>query len=445
MTRSNHSQTPGKAIVSRIVRREQQPRSFRRATLLGAMVAATALILTACVGQGSTAKTTVRSNDELPAKDVTTTLKLWNYAADPIPHWWPDSIAEFNKDYPNVKVETSQIVYAQMTAKLLGSGISKSIPDGVLYNPADSAKLFSAGIIQDMTSEWNSFPDRADFPQSVVLKSGSKVISVQGYLNTTAIWYNKTILDKVGIAAPPTTLEQFDQALSAVHSAGYGGFLLSAQPNGSGEFDFLPWLYAYGQNYGHWDRTKVQAVFDMFGKWIAAGYIPKDVTNNSEGDNGNVFANGNYAFAQNGNWNLMTARAAHYKFDWGVSDFPAGPAGAHGIGGGEGFSIGAGTKYPALVFKLFQTMLLTKDAQIAILKETGSLPVRADAAKDPAISSNPDLATYAKVVQELGARPNTPKISDYLNAMGKIWNSFVGGSTDSSEATDAIIKQLSTL
>lgn len=423
--------------------RSRRARSWRKVLVAGAIVTAGALALTGCVGQGSAAAGASAVNTQLPPANVSTTIKLWNYQTAPIPKFWTDGIAAFNKEYPNVKVETTNIPYGNMTSKLLGSGISKSIPDGMLYNPADSAKLYGAGIIQDMSPYWNAFKDRSQFPSSVVWKSGSNVLSVQGYLNTTAIWYNKTILDKAGITKPPKTMAEFGAALAAVKKAGYKGFLLSAEPNGSGEFDFLPWLYAYGQNYGHWDKKTVEKVFSTFGQWIDAGYIPKDIANTNEGDNGNLFANGQYAFVQNGNWNLAWNRAVKYPFTWGVANFPAGPSGAHGIGGGEGFSIGKGTKYPALVFKLFQTMLLGKNAEIATLKGTGMLPTRNDAASDPLIKSDPDLRTYATVVKELGARPNSPKISDYLNNLGKIWNGFVGGSVNASQAADEVVQQLS--
>lgn len=425
--------------------RSTRPNAWRKALAVGALVTTGALVMTGCVGQGSAATAGAAADTSLPPSNVSTTIKLWNYQTPPFPKFWSDGIAAFNKEYPNVKVETTNIPYGNMTSKLLGSGISKSIPDGMLYNPADSAKLFQAGIIQDMSAYWNAYPERSQFPSSVVWKSGSSVLSVQGYLNTTAIWYNKTILDKAGVTQPPKTMAEFSAALAAVKKAGYKGFLLSAEPNGSGEFDFLPWLYAYGQNYGHWDKATVEKVFSTFGQWIDAGYIPKDVANTNEGDNTNLFANGQYAFVQDGNWNLSWTRAAKWPFDWGIANFPAGPAGAHGIGGGEGFSIGKGTKYPALVFKLFQTMLLGKNAEIANLKATGELPTRNDAATDPAIKSDPGLATYATVVKNLGARPNTVKISDYLNELGKIWNSFVGGSITASQAADEVVAQLSKL
>jgi len=420
-------------------------RAFGRRTFVGGAAGAVAISLTACVGQGSTSTATTTdaaSAAALPSADVTTTIKLWTYQTLPNAKSWDAAITRFNARFPNVKVDTTNIPYAEMTSKLVGSGISKGIPDGVSYNPADSAKLMEAGIIQEITPFWNSFADKGQFPDSVVWKMGDKVLSVQGYLNTTAIWYNKTILDKAGVTSVPTTIEEFSAALAKVKAAGYGGFLLAATPDGSGEFDFLPWFYGYGQNYGAFDKATTQTVFENFGRWIDAGYIPKDVTNNNEDDNNNLFASGKYAFVQNGNWNLEKARGAKYSFEWGVADFPAGPAGAHGIGGGEGFSIGAGTKYPALVYNLFEEMLLTREAQLSILKETGSLPTRRDAGADTSIQSNADLATYAKVVSELGARPNSPKISDYLNTFGRIVNSFVGGTIKADQAADQVVQQL---
>lgn len=386
----------------------------------------------------------VAQDTALPPSDTSATLRIWHYHGDPPPPWWPIGVARFQEEFPNVAVESTPVPYANMTAKLLGSGISGDMPDGFHYNPADAEKLYAAGVLKPMTPYWSAYEDKDQFPSSVVWKSGEEVLSVQGYINTTAIWYNKTILDEAGVEVP-TTMEEFSDALAAVDEAGYDGFLLSAQPHGSGEFDFLPWLYAYGQNYGAWDREVVKDVLDMFGGWIDAGYIPRDITNNNENDNGNIFAIGNYAFAQNGNWNLNKARDADYPFEWGIANFPAGPAGAHGIGGGEGFSIGGKTEHAALVFRLFEVMLLTKDSQLGILKDTGSLPVRADAATDPFILDDPALSTYATVVAQLGARPPTPKVSDLLNELGRIWNAFVGGSIDSSQAADLFVENLSDL
>ncbi|MEA5116463.1 MAG: extracellular solute-binding protein, partial [Propionicimonas sp.] len=187
-------------------------RPWRRRSLVAVLAGTLSLALTACVGQGNSVQSPSADSGSaagLPSADVSTTITLWTYQTLPNGKWWDDAIARFNQQYPNVKVETTNIPYAEMTSKLLGSGISKSIPDGVLYNPADSDKLLEAGIIQDFTPLWNDFADKGQFPESVVWKVDDKVLSVQGYLNTTAIWYNKTILDKAGVTKVPTTIDEF--------------------------------------------------------------------------------------------------------------------------------------------------------------------------------------------------------------------------------------------
>ena len=411
----------------------------------GSVAAVAALALTsACVGTGATEGGTSASSVEPPPEDITANLSIWSYQdANAIPAWWTDAIDRFNETYPNVTVETTNIPYANMPERLLGSGLSDSIPDGVLYNPADAAKLFEADIIMDLAPFWEDFSDADQFPESAVWHHGDAVISVQGHLNTTALWYNQDILDEVGIEVPKTVAE-FSDALAAVDAAGYGGFLTGAQPNGSGEFDFFPWLMAYGQNYADWDRDTLIEVFDLFRDWLDAGYIPQDITGNNEGDNHNQFASGQWAFVQNGNWNLKAAES-DFDFEWGVAELPEGPDGSHSVGGGEGFSIGADTEHPYLVWALFEEMVLTSDAELAALEEDGRLPVRADASADPRMADDPNLAVYADVVANLGSRPSTPLVGDYLIAMGTVWNSFVGGAIDAETAADRIIEQMGEL
>jgi multiple sugar transport system substrate-binding protein len=239
----------------------------------------------------------------------------------------------------------------------------------------------------------------------------------------------------------PTTIDELDAALAAVDAAGYEGMLVSGAAAG-GEFDIFPWTLAYGQNYGAWDRDTLIEVFETFGGWLDAGYIPRDITGWAQNDNYPRFAAGNTAFAQLGNWSLGSARD-EIGFDFGVAELPAGPDGSHSIGGGEGFSLTTTAENPEWVLGVFESMFLDQAAEIEMLNVNGCIPARADAASDPAIASDPKLAAYAEVVANLGARPATPLISDYLVEFGTVWNAFVGGQIDAGEAADQLIAKTS--
>jgi multiple sugar transport system substrate-binding protein len=416
----------------------------RRFLALGA-AGGMATLLSACVGGGGSGKKAtgpVRiSATGLPPTGTSGTITIWSYVDLKSGPWINPAIKAFKNRYTKADVTYTYVPYEQLVSKVLGAAATGRGPDGLLFNPSDAPKLSQSGLLADMTRLWTGLDGHDRFSESTVWKVGGKVISVQGYVNTTALWYNKTILDRAGVAVP-TTMEEFGRALKTVHDKGYQAMLLGALPTGSGEFDFFPWLLAEGQNYGAWDRNKLISVFDRFGGWLAAGYIPRDITGFNENDNYTKFAGGNTAFCQTGNWELATA-TKDLKFDYGVTGLPAGSKGSHSIGGGEGVSILAKARKPELVWAFFVSALLTKQAQLDVLKATGSLPARTDAAADPAVTADPLLKAYSQVVADLGTRPATPLISDYLVDMGKVWNAFVGGQLNSAQAADRVIAQMS--
>jgi ABC-type glycerol-3-phosphate transport system substrate-binding protein len=400
-----------------------------------------ALSLISC-GSNSTPKAASPATGA-PAKDTRATVTIWSYSAENSGKWIDNELARFKTEYPNVKVNWTYVPGDTMVAKLLGTGVAGGAPDGIFYNPSDAAQLFQAGVVGDMTPYWNTFADRSQFPDSVVWRVGSKVLSVQGYTNSTALWYNKTILDKLGLQ-PPTTVAELDTDLKAIHKAGYGGLTMCATPTAESEFQIFPWLLGEGMNYGSWDQTKLTTVFGQLNSWIKAGYIPRDITSWNQADAFNKFSSGRYAFTQNGNWQLSAAKTA-LKFQWGVVPLPAGSAGSHSVGGGEGFSIGAKTTHGALVWQFFKEALLTKDSELGFLKDFGVIPVRADAAADPELSADPNLATFAQVVKGAVSRPSSPKISGYLIDVGKIWNALAGGQITPQQAAQEVVQQTSAL
>lgn len=415
--------------------------SIGRRGLLGA---ALGVSLTACVGGkgsgNSSGGAPAAVPQALPPADTNATVSVWSYVEAKTAPWVARAQKALKAEFPNVTIKYTYVPYANMAAKLLGTAVSGGGPDGIFYNPSDAAKISQSGVLADMTTFFDAYAGKSQFPDSIVWRYQDKVISLQGYVNTTALFYNKTILDSLGLQ-PPKTIDELDEQLGKVNAAGKGGLTMCAQPTAESEFQIFCWMLGEGLNYGKWDKAILDTLFGRFDKWIKAGYIPRDISSWTQGDAFNKFSGGQYAFSQNGNWNLTTAK--QLKFEWGVVPIPAASAGSHSIGGGEGFSIGAKTANGALTWRFFELALLTTEAEKAILKDSGSIPVRTDAAQDPAIQQDPNLATFGQVVADMGARPSTPLISDYLVATGKIWNSLAGGQISPSQASDRLIAQTS--
>jgi multiple sugar transport system substrate-binding protein len=397
------------------------------------LVTALAASLTACSASGPTGSTGFSTEE--PAQDIEATLDVWGYVSEDTP-WIQESIAKFEEKYPNATLVYTYYPYDQIAAKLLGTAVAGGGPDGLIYNPSDAAKLAEAGVIGDIAPFWDNFADADQFPESVVWKNGDAVVSVQGYVNTTALFYNKDILDQLGID-PPTTVEELGDDLKLATEAGYGGMTMCANPTAESEFQIFPWLVSDGQNYGGFTVDGVSNVFGELVSWIDAGYIPRDIVGWTQGDAMDKFGGGSYAFVQAGNWTLSGDK--EFPFNWGVVPLPAGSAGSFSVGGGEGLSIGANSKNAALTWEYFKGSLLDRDFELSLLQSQGNIPVRSDAADSPEISADPNLKVFAEVVSTMKNRPSTAKMSDYLLAMGKVWNSVASGLITPDEAGQQVV------
>lgn len=418
----------------------------KQTVIAASLVLGLALSVTAGAANAGTLTPVTKDalSTQLPSKSTKAKINIWGYIDPKAANsaWINDGVQTLKKKFPNVTVNYTYVPYDQIAAKFLGTAVAGGAPDGIIYNPADSANLSRAGLLANMSPFWNKYKDKSQFPSSMVWKNDSKVISLQGYVNTTALFYNKDILDAAGVT-PPKTVADLESAFKAVAKIGYQGLAMTAVPTAESEFQIFPWLLGAGQNYGTYEASVVSGVFSKFNDWIAAGYVPRDIAGWSQGDAFQNFSGGKFAFTQNGNWQL--GLAAKLPFQWGVVPIPAGPAGSFSVGGGEGFSIGAKTKNAALTWQFFEGALLTKSSQINNLKKTGSMPARTDAANDNFIASNPALKVFAGVVANLKSRPNSPAVADYLVSMGKIWNAMAGGVTKPSDAASQVVLELNNL
>ncbi len=89
-----------------------------------------------------------------------------------------------------------------------------------------------------------------------------------------------------------------------------------------------------------------------------------------------------------------------------------------------------------------QDALLTKDAELRVLKLQGSIPARKDAANDEAVTSNVNAEAFAKIVAAMKSRPRSVNMENDIVQMGKIWNSVAGGQLSPSVGAAQVVSGL---
>ena len=202
--------------------------------------------------------------------------------------------AEFMRQYPNVEIEYRKDQAANLlenTPRVLAG----DDPPDIVRLPL-VVDLVVNNLLLDLDPYADAFGWDA-WPQSILAQvrvdengsrgSGSLYGLGLGY-NITGIFYNKTLADQIGMAAPPETLAELDAHLAAAKAAGIqpivgmnvpiAGTALPYQMvlNQYVDKDYLNgWIH---QQPGHIFNSPValQAT-EHFQDWIEAGYFQSDV------------------------------------------------------------------------------------------------------------------------------------------------------------------------
>jgi multiple sugar transport system substrate-binding protein len=140
--------------------------------------------------------------------------------------------------------------------------------------------------------------------------------------NTLALYYNKNVLQAAGV--DPATVKDWNSltaALGKVKTAGKKGITFSAIGTEEGSFQFLPWFWGAGANLTNLSAPPAVSALSLWTGWLKNGYAPHSVINNTQTTSWQEFATGQFAFAENGTWQLANAQKA--GFPYGVIPIPA--------------------------------------------------------------------------------------------------------------------------
>lgn len=398
------------------------------------LIAAAALLLSAPLFAGG--------NKE--AAGAASTLTVWHYfSVDSQVQELLDLAKLFNAVNPKARVSYVFVPYDQLPNKVVAAAAANSGPDVVVYNGPTIGNFVDAKAVVDLTPYWSAFKDKDLFAPAVVHSIGGKVYGVQGYVNLLGLWYNKDILDKVGVQ-PPRTIDELTAALAKVTAAGYKGITLTGKPNDQGEWQAYPWLSAYGWSYENPSELAALQAFNLVAAWVQDGYLSRNVVTWEQVEPFQAFTVGDVAFCENGNWQIGTAKAS-VKFNYGVVPMPSGTAQAREYLGGEAESIGAFSKNPQLAWQYLAATYFSKEGQLIAFRDVGSIPSRKDAASDPAVTGDTLLAPFAQEVISSGAvyPPEAGSVVKVRNAqliVGQDWSAVIAGQESAMNAAMQVVE-----
>ena len=421
--------------------RSQRGSVSRRRLLQGAAAGVGSLTLAGGLGQLLAAcggAPSPSSAGQTVGRNTTGSITVWHYSSANDLKAVQDYTALFQKKYPKVTVKLQYVEFSETPKRAIAAAAAKSGPDVFIYGGNEVNAMYKAGTFRSIDSLWSNYADKHQFPDGVITRFNNKVYGVKGYVNLTGLWYNKDILDQVGVQ-PPKTFDEVTQVFAkvAASSKKYVPIALTGQPTDQGDWTAWPWLSGYGFTYPNPDQNAIQSTFNLVNEWARKGYLPKEAVQWGQAETFTRFAVGDVAFMENGNWNIGPAqRNIGGKFRYGTAQLPTGPRHSGLFLGGEAVWMGAFTRVPELAWAYMKETLLSKPGLLITLKESGTIPARADMANLPEVTSNTALQPYIAAVKARGSEypPQGGRAIAAQAVVAQNWSAVIAGQKSPAQA-----------
>jgi multiple sugar transport system substrate-binding protein len=318
-----------------------------------------------------------------------------------------------------VTVKRTAYDTSDLTNKTLLAAQQGAAPDVLILDNPVVSTLAEAGVL---TSAADSKLDTSAVQPNLLAagRQGGKTYGVPIGANTLALYYNNAVLRAAGVdIASVKDWPSLTDALAKVKAAGKKGITFSAIGTEEGSFQFLPWFWGSGAGLTKLDSAQAAAALSLWDGWLKDGLAPNSVLQNTQTTSWQEFATGDYAFAENGTWQLANAKEA--GLDYGIIPIPAQSGGsAPAPTGGEFVTVPVqhDTDRYATSNKLVTCLTSADNANTT--DTTLSYIGATDAVQTKQVASNAELQVWVQAVKAAKGRTSDdlgtkyPKISEQL-------------------------------
>ncbi|PMR59840.1 sugar ABC transporter substrate-binding protein [Verrucosispora sp. ts21] len=409
--------------------------------------ASLALTVAACGGEDKAAEEQPKAD---PAS-LTAELTWWD-TSDPQNEGpaFKELIAKFNQTHPNVKINYQSVPFGEAQNKFKTAAQAKSgAPDILRAEVAWVPEFASLGYLYALDGS-ELLSDATDFLATPLAsnKYDGKTYGIPQVTDSLALMYNKELLTKAGISAPPKTWAELKSASQTIKdSTGAEGVYV----NPAGYF-MLPFMYGEGGDLVDPEAKKIIVNSEQNAAGLAiakdlidSGAAAKPSANDAYGTMMTLFKEQKVAMIINGPWevnNVSSAPDFGGLENLGIAPVPAGSARAGGPVGGHNYVIWSGMpqeKIDAAV--AFVKFMASAESQAFLSEKLGLLPTRTSAYQVDAVKNNPVVAAFQAVNEAAVGRPWIPEAGQFFGPLDQMATEVLIQNKDPKAALDGVAKK----
>ena len=365
------------------------------------------------------------------------TYQIW----DPYPQFddssdWVKLLTKCGTD-AGVTVKRTGYDTTDLTNKALLAAQQGNSPDVLIVDNPVVSTLADAGVL---TTTGDAKVDTSKVEPNLLAAGqlDGKTYGIPIGANTLALYYNKKVLDAAKV--DPATVKDWASltaALEKVKAAGKKGITFSAIGTEEGSFQFLPWFWGSGAQLTQLDSAQGVAALTLWTDWLEKGYAPNSVLNNTQTTSWQEFAAGDFAFSENGTWQLANAKKT--GFEYGIIPIPAQAGGTAPAPTGGEFVTAPVQKDTGRYAVSEQLIGCLTSADNALTTDTTLSYVAATKeVQEKQVAANPDLKVWVGAVGAAKGRTSDNLGTKYPKISEPMWGAFQAALSGGKSPQDAL-------
>ncbi|MWV48142.1 extracellular solute-binding protein [Rathayibacter sp. VKM Ac-2803] len=336
-----------------------------------------------------------------------------------------------------VTIERTGYDTTDLTNKALLAGQQGNSPDLLLVDNPVVSTLAESGIL---TTTADNGLDTGDIDANILAAGeiDGDTYGVPIGANTLALYYNKTVLATAGVdVASITDWASLTDALAKVTASGGKGITFSGIGTEEGSFQFLPWFWGSGAELTELDSPEAVDAVSLWTDWVQKGYAPNSVIGNTQTTSWQEFETGEYAFGENGTWQLANAKAS--GIDYGILSIPAKDGGsAPAPTGGEFLTLPVQDDTARYETSTAIAECLTSTDNLVTTDNTLSYIAPTADAQEAQVAENADLEPWVTAVQAAKGRTSDNLGTKYPQISEQLWGAVQNALSGSQSPEDAL-------
>ncbi len=324
-------------------------------------------------------------------------------------------LPEFERRHPGIRVRVQQIPWSAAHEKLLTAYAGDAMPDifqlGNTWIP-EFVALRALEPLDARLKDWSAAAANDYFPGILATnRLDGQTWALPWYVDTRLFFYRSDLLKAVGYPEPPTTWDDWLQAMARLKTLDDTERYAILLPINEWQFLVIlalqrgATLLRDRHQYGDFQNPRFKEAFRFYLNLFTEELAPP-MSNTQMANLYQEFANGYFAVYVTGPWNIGEFRR---RLPVGLQDqWMTAPLPGASLAGGASLALSRTSLHQEAAWTLLE-YLAEPEQQARFYQITGDLPARQSAWKNPALAGNRYAQAFRRQLQNLQATPPIPE------------------------------------